>query len=94
MLLSLCINTLGATVPPHTAHGKMGSLDAYVKTTHEKILVLRPNAKWTHWEERESFRKYLQDGIKELLEAAARHDGNAIKQKLRELVPEYQPFEL
>ena len=30
----------------------------------------------------------------ELLGAAARHDGNAIKQKLRELVPEYQPFEL
>jgi len=68
--------------------------EGIVKTGHEKIMVLRPNAKWKHWEERESFRKYLEDCIGELLEAAARHDGNAIKQKLRELVPEYRPFEL
>ena len=68
--------------------------EGIVKTAHEKIMVLRPNAKWKHWEEKESFRKYLEDSIEELLEAAARHEGNAIKQKLRELVPEYQPFEL
>ncbi len=68
--------------------------EGIVKATHEKIMALRPNNKWKHQGEKESFRKYLEDCIDELLQAATRHDGNAIKQKLKELVPEYQPFEL
>jgi len=34
------INTLGATLPPHSSHRKMGSLDAYSKSNLSIIIDL------------------------------------------------------
>ena len=66
--------------------------EGIVQTSHEKIMVLRPQGSiWNGFEGREAFRAWLMMGIEELKEAAMKHDGKGIREKLKELVPEYQP---
>ena len=59
--------------------------EGIIHTDHEKILVLRGNDCNLEW---------LGANIKELLENATRQDSIGIKKKLKEIVPEYQPFGL
>ena len=56
--------------------------EGVVSTAHEKILVLRGNA---------CERKDLEAHIDELISVARTNDANAIKKKLKEIVPEYRP---
>jgi FlaA1/EpsC-like NDP-sugar epimerase len=59
-------------------------------TGHEKIMVLRPNdsaGKYTQT------RQKLDEEIEELIKYSLTHDAEAIKRKLKEIVPEYIPQE-
>lgn len=61
-------------------------------TSHEKIMVMRP----CHFNEVKAMqedREMLEKKINELVKDALRHDANAIKKKLKEIVPEYSPQE-
>jgi FlaA1/EpsC-like NDP-sugar epimerase len=64
-----------------------------IGTKHEKIMVLKANGRW-NWNgrgTRDHYCKWLDAELKELYRIAASHDASAIKQKLREIVPEYMP---
>jgi FlaA1/EpsC-like NDP-sugar epimerase len=67
--------------------------EGIVTTQHEKIMVLRSDGQWNGWTAREQFGAWLERQVEELREAAERQDGEAIKQKLQEIVPEYNPQE-
>ena len=56
--------------------------EGIVNTHHKKILVLHPNRYNC---------KLLNGQIDELLSIARTYDAHAIKQKLKEIVPEYTP---
>ncbi|MGO9021545.1 MAG: polysaccharide biosynthesis protein [Syntrophobacteraceae bacterium] len=65
------------------------------RTSHEKIMTLKYNGRW-NWNglsSQDNFRKWLDKGIGELYRTAESHDACAIRQKLKELVPEYMPQE-
>ena len=65
------------------------------RTSHEKIMTLKYNGRW-NWaglSSQDNFRNWLDKGIKELYRTAKSHDASAIRQKLKELVPEYMPQE-
>ncbi len=59
--------------------------EGIVRTPHEKIFVLKGN----HCDQ-----KRLNKGIEELIHLAWEQDGPGIKSKLKEIIPEYQPFDL
>jgi FlaA1/EpsC-like NDP-sugar epimerase len=64
--------------------------EGIVATDHEKILVLRPigfNGKHG----RKEFAQWLNGAIKELHSIASAHDAHGIRNKLREILPEYVP---
>jgi FlaA1/EpsC-like NDP-sugar epimerase len=55
------------------------------RSTHEKILILKGrNNKDLNW---------LNQKIGELVKLALDQDANGIKSKLKEVVPEYEPYE-
>jgi FlaA1/EpsC-like NDP-sugar epimerase len=56
-----------------------------VRTPYDKIFVLRGNGSNLDW---------LNRKIEELVELARGQDDPGIKSKLKEIVPEYQPFEI
>jgi FlaA1/EpsC-like NDP-sugar epimerase len=58
-----------------------------VATRHDKIKMLRPDAREQHDEA--EWRQTLHGQVASLLEAAGSHDAPAIKQKLQAMVPEY-----
>jgi FlaA1/EpsC-like NDP-sugar epimerase len=58
-------------------------------TNHEKIMVLRPTANGFAGQEREALRQSLYATIAELEKAAHRCDGPAIREILKEIIPEY-----
>ncbi len=58
--------------------------EGIVRTPHEKIFTLKGNNCNLDW---------LKQKVEELLGVAHRQDGQAIKMKLKEIVPEYQPYE-
>jgi len=60
--------------------------EGIVPTSHEKIMVLRPDGSWNGHGDRETFNTWLLEGIEELRELAMRHDGEGIRGKLREIV--------
>jgi len=64
--------------------------EGVVQTGHEKIMVLRNNG-WNGYGDQEGYRRWLLDGIEELKNLANTYDGCAIRAKLKELVPEYDP---
>jgi FlaA1/EpsC-like NDP-sugar epimerase len=57
--------------------------EGIVRTPHEKIFVLKGNTCDSHW---------LNSKIEELIALAQEQDGASIKSKLKEIVPEYQPY--
>ena len=59
--------------------------EGIVRTPHEKIFVLKGNGFDQNW---------LNQKIEELVGLASTYDAPGIKSKLKEIVPEYQPYEL
>jgi FlaA1/EpsC-like NDP-sugar epimerase len=57
--------------------------EGVVRTPHEKIFVLKGNVCDLNW---------LNQRIEELVRLAHDQDASGIKAKLKEIVPEYQPF--
>jgi FlaA1/EpsC-like NDP-sugar epimerase len=59
--------------------------EGIIRTDYEKIFVLRGNGyDFTH----------LKQRIEELVQLAQEQDGPAIKEKLKEIIPDYQPFDM
>lgn len=65
--------------------------EGIVPTKHEKILVLRTDGQVSASPSFREWSSLLDAQLKELTEAADRFDAPAIRQKLREIVPEYTP---
>jgi FlaA1/EpsC-like NDP-sugar epimerase len=59
--------------------------EGIVRTPHEKIFVLRGNHCGQGW---------LNRAIEELIHLAWEQDAPGIKSKLKEIIPEYQPFDI
>ena len=59
--------------------------EGIVRTDYEKIFVLKGNGCDLNW---------LNQRIEELVKLAHEQDGAGIKSKLKEIVPEYQPFDM
>lgn len=66
--------------------------EGIVRTEHKKIFVLKTNNNWYGHGSRIAFKKWLDLKIRELVAAAEKHDPDLIKKILKELVPEYQPY--
>jgi len=65
------------------------------RTSHEKIMTLKYNDRWD-WgglSSQDKFRNWLDRGLEELFRAAKTRNPTAIKEKLKQLVPEYTPQE-
>ena len=62
-------------------------------TRHEKIMVLRSNGHCGHGTPQQDSLQNLDQDLNELYRIAKTHDACAIKQKLKQLVPEYTPQE-
>jgi len=62
-------------------------------TDHKEILVLQHDGSWNGHGSQEKFREWLQQGIEELYGLAAAYDGEGIKKKLKQLVPDYTVHE-
>jgi FlaA1/EpsC-like NDP-sugar epimerase len=60
--------------------------EGIVHSAHEKIFVLRG--------ENKNDLNWLNQEIEELVKLALEQDASGIKSKLKEIVPEYQPFEI
>lgn len=67
------------------AHG-----EGIADTGHEKIMVLRPNG-WNGKKTQGEFTIWLDQSLADLYRIAREHDSKAIKKKLQEILPEYQP---
>ena len=63
--------------------------EGIVATPHEKIMVLRSNGQINGYKSLDDFRGWLDEQLRELLNAAGRFDAEAIRSKLKEIVPEY-----
>jgi FlaA1/EpsC-like NDP-sugar epimerase len=63
-----------------------------VRTEHERIMVLRSNGT-NGFSDRKELRLWLDRKIEELEALAVQMNGDAIRSKLREIVPEYSPPE-
>jgi FlaA1/EpsC-like NDP-sugar epimerase len=59
--------------------------EGIAKTTYEKVLVLKGNNCDLKW---------LNERIEELVQLAYEQDGHGIKAKLKEIIPEYQPYDI
>lgn len=64
-----------------------------IATDHRKIMVLKSNGQWNGHGDQESFRSWLIEGVEILYELAERQDAAGIREKLKELVPEYEARE-
>jgi len=64
--------------------------EGIVNTAHEKIMVLESNSHWNGHGTQTAYRAWLMDRIDELSILAGRHDGPGIREKMAEIVPEYQ----
>ena len=62
-------------------------------TGHEKVMVLWSDRLFNGAKDLQESRDMLEKEIDALIIEAARHDGKAIKKKLKEIVPEYMPQE-
>jgi len=65
--------------------------EGIVPTGHEKIMVLRSDGLFNGSSDRVRLREWLDTGLSLLCDMALRHDSQAIKKKLQEIVPEYTP---
>jgi len=62
-----------------------------VRTRNERIMVVRSNGVTDKAEMRENFRRYLNRQIQDLLRIAGSQGARAVKRKLKEIIPEYNP---
>ena len=62
-------------------------------TEHEKIMVLRSNGFSNGKKTLAEMQKWLNSELEQLYKVSLRHDSQAIKRKLKEIVPEYSPQE-
>jgi FlaA1/EpsC-like NDP-sugar epimerase len=62
-----------------------------VRTRNERIMVVRSNGVMGKAETRENFRQYLNRQIQDLVRIAASQEARAVKRKLKEIIPEYDP---
>lgn len=62
--------------------------EGIVPTSHEKILVLRPDG-WNGKNSQGEFTQWLDTALEDLNRIANTHDARAIKSKLSEMLPEY-----
>ena len=65
--------------------------EGIVPTIHEKILVLKTANQWNGMGDQENFSEWLMQKIDELYTYAHIHDACNIREKLKEIVPEYEP---
>jgi FlaA1/EpsC-like NDP-sugar epimerase len=64
--------------------------EGIVITKHEKIMVLRPG-KWNGRSNQGEFTQWLEKSLEDLCRATNTHDAQAIRARLREILPEYEP---
>jgi FlaA1/EpsC-like NDP-sugar epimerase len=62
-------------------------------TRHDRIMLVRANGHWYGRQSQDNFRQWLYRQIEDLYRIALTHDALAIKEKLKEIVPEYTPQE-
>ena len=67
--------------------------EGIVRTEHEKIFVIKSEEVWKRFGDRKSFKEWLYKKIDELVFFAEKHDSEAIKKLLKEIVPEYVPYD-
>jgi FlaA1/EpsC-like NDP-sugar epimerase len=67
--------------------------EGIVPTNYEKIMVLKADGRWGGYGDQEGFRRWLMEGIEELYKLADQQDARGIREKLKELAPEYTPQE-
>ena len=58
--------------------------EGFVRTPYDKIFVLKGDTCDLHW---------LSQKIEELTQYAYKQDASGIKSKLKEIIPEYQPYQ-
>jgi FlaA1/EpsC-like NDP-sugar epimerase len=66
-----------------------------IRTSHKKIMTLTYNGHW-NWggfSSQHKFSQWLEDGLQQLYLTARTRDPFAIKEKLKQLIPEYTPQE-
>ncbi|HDQ03483.1 MAG TPA: polysaccharide biosynthesis protein [Deltaproteobacteria bacterium] len=64
-----------------------------LSTHHEKVMVLRSDRLFYKADNLTAAAEALNKEINELVKAAERHDAKTIKKKLRQIVPEYTPYD-
>ena len=64
--------------------------EGIVTTKHEKILVLQHDG-WNGKKNHIEFSKWLEGALKDLYQIGGTHDAQAIRTKLKEIIPEYVP---
>lgn len=67
--------------------------EGIVPTQHERIMVLKTDGRWNGYGDQDGFRRWLMEGIEALYRLADDQDACGIREKLKELVPEYEPQE-
>ena len=65
--------------------------EGIVPTDSKKIMVLRPSNNWNGHGDQQTYKNWLLKEIKDLQKIAETHNAPAIRQKLKQIVPEYQP---
>jgi len=65
--------------------------EGIVPTIYDKILVLKTTNQWNGLDDQASFSEWLMQKIEELYKYAHVHDACKIREKLKEIVPEYEP---
>ncbi len=71
----------------------MNSGEGVVGTSHEKIMVLKAKDAWNGHENQENYKENLAQNLEQLYALAAGCDGCAIREKMKEIVPEYRARE-
>jgi FlaA1/EpsC-like NDP-sugar epimerase len=65
--------------------------EGIVSTNHKKIMVLQSNGTWNGMNNKEEFKKWLDEVLEELYQIATTYDAQAIKRKLCQIIAEYTP---
>lgn len=65
--------------------------EGIVPTSHDKILVLRARNDWNGHGNQEKYNQWILDGVEALYTLSREHDGRGIRDKLLEMIPEYEP---
>jgi len=63
--------------------------EGIVPTAHEKIKVIKPDGQWNKKGNQEAFCQWLMQGLEDLYKLAEAQDANGIKEKMKEIVSEY-----